>query len=185
MSSQVSLIHLQVLSSLTLGIRPPAVKLCCPDNIQFFHFHLMRSLRVCKWTHPKAEACWLCHQESPRTLYWCTSRYCELVWVSALGTNPRRASTFTCWGHQLCSKLSVTSPTQVFCHPALCLVPDTNLFGKVQVLKKSFSFKHHIRWQFGAIAEAGKRHGKPVLVMTCAQDGEVFDSFLFAQLISL
>ena len=34
MSSQASLIHLQISSSPTLRMRPPAVKLCCPANIQ-------------------------------------------------------------------------------------------------------------------------------------------------------
>ena len=45
MSSQASLIHLQISSSLTLRMRPPAVKLCCPANIQSCHFARMWSLK--------------------------------------------------------------------------------------------------------------------------------------------
>ena len=45
MSSQASLIHLQISSSPTLQMRPPAVKLCCPANIQSCHFACMRSLK--------------------------------------------------------------------------------------------------------------------------------------------
>ena len=70
------------------------------------------------------------------------------------------------------------SCTRVSSIQALCLAPDNNLFGKVYVLRKCFSFKHSIRWQFAAIAEAGTHHSKPVLAMNCAQDGDAPDSFL-------
>ena len=45
MSSQASLDHRPISSSLTLRIRPPALKLCCPANILFCNFVLMRSLK--------------------------------------------------------------------------------------------------------------------------------------------